>query len=75
MIDFSAPLQGMAQAEDRVNTAAVRIANAPAQAPGDSVDLSTEAVALLQGKNDFAANVKVAQTENEMAKSLMNILA
>ena len=75
MIDFSVPLGGMQRAEDRVNSAAQRIASAPFQPPGDSADLSTEAVGLLDARNAFAANVKVAHVADEMARSTLDILA
>ena len=75
MIDFSTPLQGMQQAETSVNRAASRIAAAPFSPQGDTVDLSSEMVALAQARNDFATNAKVAETEDQMTKSLLNILA
>jgi flagellar hook protein FlgE len=70
MIDFSTPLSGMAQAETSVNQIAMRLAN-PAS---DTVDLSAEMVGLMQGRNDFATNVKVAQTMDEMTKSTLSLL-
>ena len=70
MIDFSTPLSGMAQAETSVNQIAKRLAN-PAS---DTVDLSAEMVGLMQGRNDFATNVKVAQTMDEMTKSTLSLL-
>jgi hypothetical protein len=70
MIDFSTPLSGMAQAETSVNQIAKRLAN-PAS---DTVDLSAEMVGLMQGRNDFATNVKVAQTMDELTKSTLSLL-
>ena len=40
----------------------------------DSVDLSSEMVALLASRNDFEANTKVVKTFDEMTKTLLNIL-
>jgi flagellar hook protein FlgE len=71
MIDFSAPLSGMAQAETTVNQVASRVANPTS----DTVDLSAEMVALMSARSSFAVNIKVAQTEDQMAKSLLSIVA
>jgi flagellar hook protein FlgE len=71
MIDFSTPLSGMTRAETTVNQIATRLA----QPATDSVDLSTEMVSLMSAKNDFATNVKVAQTEDQMTQSALSILA
>jgi hypothetical protein len=73
MLDLQTPLSGMNRASASVDRAASRIAAAPFP-PGDSVDLSTEMVALMTGQNSFEANVKVAQTEDQMSRSLLNIL-
>ncbi len=73
MIDFQTPLQGMDSASTSLDRAASRIA-ATGQPSGDSVDLSTEMVALIQARNDFGANVKAAQAMDEMSQSLLNIV-
>jgi flagellar hook-associated protein FlgK len=73
MIDFQTPLQGMDSASASVDRAASRIA-AIGQPSGDTVDLSTEMVALIQARNDFGANVKAAQTVDEISQSLLNIV-
>ena len=78
MADLSIPLYGLSQAESRVNTAASRIARmgSPAVAGSeDNVDLSGEMVALMESKNAYAVNAKVAQTFDQMNGSLLNILA
>lgn len=74
MIDFSTPLAGLNQAESSVNQVAAKVATFGFP-QGDSVDLSSEAVSLIQAKNDFAANTKVIQTEDSMTKSLLNLVA
>ena len=71
MIDFSAPLVGMTQAETSVNQVATRLANPTS----DTVDLSAEMVALMVARSSFAVNIKVAQTEDQMTKSLLSIVA
>jgi flagellar hook protein FlgE len=58
---------GMQRAEGQLNQAAQDIA-AP---QGDSVDLSAQAVALIQAKNNFEANLKTLQIGDEMTKTLL----
>jgi hypothetical protein len=74
MIDFSTPLQGLQGAMERVSAAGRQIAHVAAADSSDSVDLSPAAVALLNGRNAFAANAKVTKTVNEMARSLIDVL-
>jgi flagellar hook protein FlgE len=71
MIDFSAPLLGMTQAESSVNQVASRLA----QPASDTIDLSTEVVTLMQAGSDMAMNVKIAQTEDQLMQSIISILA
>ena len=71
MIDFSVPLSGMAQAETNVNHIAARLA----QPGNDTIDLSAEMVALMQSRNDFAIDVKLAETEDQIAQSVLRVLA
>jgi flagellar basal body rod protein FlgC len=68
--------QGMAQAQTQVEKTANRIAgiNAPSSST-DSVSLSDDMVALLSAKNQFAANVAVAHTADEMQKKTLDLLA
>lgn len=74
MIDFSAPLQGMDAAVARVNAAGRQIARAATVESGDGVDLSKAAVSLLEGRNAFAANVKVAKAVDDMNRSLIDVM-
>jgi flagellar hook protein FlgE len=71
MIDFSQPLAGMQSAESTVNRVATKVASSGFN--GDQVDLSQEAVSLMSAQNDFASNVKVVQTMDEMNQSLLDI--
>jgi len=73
MIDFQSPLQGMDSASAGLDRTATRIASI-GQPTGDTVDLSTEMVALIQARNSFGANVKAAQTMDELSQSLLNIV-
>jgi outer membrane murein-binding lipoprotein Lpp len=75
MIDFSLPMQGIEAAEQKFEKAAGRIARAPDQGSPDVVDLSAEMVNLLESRNQVAANVKVAQVGDRMAKQMLDVLA
>jgi flagellar hook protein FlgE len=74
MIDFSVPLQGLERAETRLNTAATRIAGIGGSPEGDIVDLSAEAVALIEARNSFAQNVAVIKTFDQISKTLIDVL-
>jgi len=71
MIDFSSPLSGMTQADMSVNQIATRLARPAA----DSVDVSSEMASLMAARDSFAMDVKVAQTEDQMTQSALNVLA
>ena len=78
MIDFSTPIQGMHRAEDGLNAAADRLAKMPAAAAdaasADQVDLSAQMVALMESRNNFAANVKVVHAGDEMTRATLDLL-
>lgn len=71
-------LQGMQNAEDQLNQAAQNIAQWPSsptsQTPQDTVDLSQQAVALIQSKNSFEANTAAFKVGDEMTQSLLNVV-
>ena len=75
MVGLTNALEGMARSEAQFNRAADKIARLPlAQfGQGDQVDLSAEAVALLQAKNSFAANTRVVQVADQMEQTLLNM--
>ena len=75
MIALDTALQGMQRAETSFKAAAGHIAQASAAPPEDSASLSQSSVALLQSKNDFGANVKAAQTADDIAKTTLDMLA
>jgi hypothetical protein len=74
MIDFSTPLAGLSAAEQSINKIAANIASAGGSAAGDAVDLSAEAVALLQAKNDFHASANVVHAEDDVYRSLLQVV-
>ena len=70
-------MQGIHNAESLLNATAIKVANQN-QSTGpvsDEVSLSEAAVALLQAKNDTAANVSAFHVASEIQKTLLNILA
>jgi flagellar hook protein FlgE len=62
----------MTQATNQVNQTASRLAKSGFSGTGDTVDLSTEMVSLIQARQDFAANADTLQTEGQLTKSLLN---
>ncbi len=66
-------LEGLEKAGASLDRTAKRIA--AAVDPEDSVDLSAEAVALMQARNDYLINLKTAKTGDEMGRALLDILA
>ncbi len=75
MIDFTVPLAGMNRAESQINQTAAKLAGVGGSPSGDTVDLSAEMIALIETRNSFVVNTKVAQTEDDVSKSLLNLLA
>lgn len=74
MIDFSGSLAGIRAAESSLNQTAANIAKSGFPDGGDSVDLSTEMVALLQARNSVQTDVNVVRTEDQMTRSLLNMV-
>jgi hypothetical protein len=75
MIALDTALQGMQNAETSFDSAARRISQQPAPQPQDITTLSDNAVALVQSKNGFEANTKVAHAADELTKATLNLLA
>jgi len=71
MIDFSAPLAGLDRASGQLDRVAVAVSQAVD--PQDSVDLSAEAVAMIQARNNFEINVKMLKVEDQIAKSTIEL--
>lgn len=59
--------QGLQQAEGQLNQAAQAIATPQ----GDSVDLSAQAVALIQAKNNFDGNLRALEAGDAMTQTLL----
>ncbi len=67
-------LSGLNQAQAAFQTAATRIGH-PAQSNAeDAVSLSGNAVALLQAKNRFAADINVVKVADELTKATIKLI-
>ncbi len=64
-------LSGMSAAQDRFE----RVARRTAQPAEDSVDLSAEAVQMMESRNAFQANASVARAGDDMERTALDILA
>jgi flagellar hook-associated protein FlgK len=76
---MNAALGGMQIAQSSFARTAQRIADAStqpsSQQPPDSVELSTEAVALLADRNQFQASAQVFHAGDQMQKKLLDLMA
>ena len=66
-------LSGMQAAQTRLEHTATRVAHF--SEPEDQVDLSAEMVALMESRNDFAANAKALKTADQMQQSVLDVLS
>jgi flagellar hook protein FlgE len=71
---MSVALGGMQNAQGSLQRTAERIAGTSTPQP-DSVDLSTEMVALLAARNQYQANARAFQVGDKMQQKLLDILA
>lgn len=70
-------LEGLQRAQAAAEKTAARVAQLPLSQggpPEDVVDLSVEAVALMQARNAFSANVKAVETGDDMQRSTLDLL-
>jgi hypothetical protein len=65
-------LSGLDHAQTAFNNAAARVGD-PA-ASGDAVDLSGSAIALLQAKNEFTANIDLVKVADDIARTTISLL-
>jgi flagellar hook-associated protein FlgK len=65
-------LAGMYTAQTKLEHAATCIAHV--SDAEDHVDLSAEFVTLMESRNDFAANLKVLKTADQIEQSVLGIL-
>jgi hypothetical protein len=78
-MDISAiALGGLEQAQVQLGNAASSLAGAagsPSPPSSDSVDLSAGIVALMSAKNDFAVNISVLKTADQIQKYAIDLMA
>lgn len=79
MADLSIPLQGMLRAETGVNAVANQLARLPALVqqpvnPQDTVDLSSEMVALAENRVIYEIDCQTAQALDSVNQSLLSVL-
>jgi len=74
MIDFSIPLAGPYRAESSLNQAAAKVAQPVTAESGDSVDLSSEVVSLIQARQGVETNIAALKTEDDLTKTLLNVI-
>ncbi len=77
-IGMTSSLQGMQRAETQLNQVAQSIAQGPSSSAGpegDIVDLSAQAVALIQAKNSFEANTVALKVSDEMTQTLFKSIS
>jgi hypothetical protein len=67
----SVALSGLSQASAKLDSVARRVAAGPV----DTVDLSHEAVSLIQAKNEFAANIELLKTADDLNKLALKLPA
>jgi len=72
----STALQGLHRAEDLLDRTASLLARSPSStAPLDNISLSDAAVALLQAKNSYEANLGTIKVADEIQKSTLTLIA
>jgi flagellar hook protein FlgE len=69
-------LQGLQRSETQLNQVATNIAQQPFApgSQGDLVDLSSQAIALIQSKNSFEANIQALKVDDQMQQTLLNVV-
>ncbi len=75
----SISLQGMQQAEEELQVAAATLANVNTESASsgnaDTVDLSTDAVAMMQAQASFEASLASLNTADQTQQALLDVLA
>jgi flagellar hook protein FlgE len=77
-IGMTSSLQGMERAETQLNQVAQSVAQGPflssAGPEGDMVNLSAQAVAMIEAKNSFEANTAALKVGDEMTQTLLKVV-
>ena len=77
MVGLTNAAEGVGRAEQQFNAAAERIARMPLSTPGpgDRVELSAAAAALLESKNNFEANTRMAKVIGDFEQASIDGLS
>jgi hypothetical protein len=70
-----AALSGLSNAQAAFQSAAARVADPAKSGAEDAVSLSTNAVALIQSKNQFASDIAVAKVADQLTKATIDLVA
>jgi flagellar hook protein FlgE len=70
----SIALGGLQQASARFEKAASQMSATASPQAGDSVDLSTAAVAMLTARNQFSANLKAVHVADKMERTAIQLM-
>jgi hypothetical protein len=79
MVRFDAALEGLGKARDQLERAAERVAGAglpatSAASPVDDVDLSHEAVSLMEARNQYLLNLRTLKTADDLNRLTIDLL-
>jgi hypothetical protein len=78
-VDIATALGGLDRAQSTLERSASRLARAATTVsdgpPVDAVDLSATVVDLLTARHEFAVNVKLLQTADDLERRALDILA
>ena len=72
-----AGLAGLQRAEKKLETTAQRLSTLPlsvSDTPEDVVDISAEAVALMQATHAYQASLKIIESGDELQQSLLDVI-
>ena len=79
MLAIDHALLGLQGAQDKLDTAATRLARtglpSSGEQPPDVVNLSEEAVNLIQAANEYKMNLRVLKTADELTVQTIDLLA
>ena len=72
---ISSALGGLHRAETLLNQTASQLAQSPFAAPEDQISLSDAAVALIEARSSYQANLNSIKVADQMQKSTLSLIA
>ena len=80
MVRLDVPLKALAEASDKLDRIAERVAKAgstdsPEISQADSLDLSHEAVSLMEVRNQYMVTLRTLQTADDLTRQTIDLLA